>query len=334
MNFQNMKSIEDYQVYLDVALRKGEIKSKALRSTIRLRSVSKLIKSKRIEIDKIKILRDELCSRLHDIHSNFPSIDSLPEFYRQLIELTLDVDNLKKALASISWAEYNINKICCEAMRKLKVFNEERDIGFLNKLSGGCIGRVSSILKQVDKFLKIIEKNRKIMKNYPAIKTTLFTVAIAGFPNVGKSTLLSQVTNSEPEINDYPFTTRKLNTGYFKHHAEKIQLIDTPGTLARFNKMNDIEKQADIAMKYAANMTIYVFDLTEQYPIKDQFNLLDRIIELEKPIIIYLSKKDILDKKQVADFIKDFQKKYKYQMCENGEELIKQITQIKRHIND
>ena len=45
------------------------------------------------------------------------------------------------------------------------------------------------------------------MKDYPTIKTSLFTVAICGFPNVGKTTLLSKMTPSEPEISNYSFTT-------------------------------------------------------------------------------------------------------------------------------
>jgi len=38
------------------------------------------------------------------------------------------------------------------------------------------------------------------MKGFPSIKTNLPTIAIAGFPNVGKTTLLSKITDAKPKI--------------------------------------------------------------------------------------------------------------------------------------
>lgn len=130
------------------------------------------------------------------------------------------------------------------------------------------------------------------------------TVAIAGFPNVGKTTLLSKITSSTPEINSYAFTTKGLNLGYAKMKNLKIQFIDTPGTLNRLNKMNSIEKQAHLAMKYVTDIIIYIFDLTESYPLADQEKLFKRIKEYDLPEIIYLSKTDLLDKDTIGSFKK------------------------------
>ena len=55
MNFQDLKNVEDYQFFLDLAVRAADKKASALRSSIKLKSVNKLIKSKRIEIDRLKI---------------------------------------------------------------------------------------------------------------------------------------------------------------------------------------------------------------------------------------------------------------------------------------
>ena len=62
--------------------------------------------------------------------------------------------------------------------------------------------------------------------------------------------------------------------GYLVKDKKKVQLIDTPGTLKRFDKMNVIEQRAHLAMKYCADMIIYIFDLTEPYPIEEQRKLL------------------------------------------------------------
>jgi nucleolar GTP-binding protein len=301
MNFQDLKNVEDYQFYLDLAIKKADKKASSLRSSIKLKSVNKLIKSKRIEIDRLKIMQEVICTRLNDIHRKFPSVDDLPEFYNQLIKLNLDVDMLKKSLGSVSWAQETISKLFTKAIIKMK---RSVDVKEMTKTRQGTLGRVASVLRQIDKFLRVIENSRKIMKKFPAIKTGLFTIAIAGFPNVGKSTLLKELTNADPEINSYSFTTKKLNTGYMKDYGKKYQFIDTPGTLARFNKMNPIEKQAFLAMKYAAHVIIYIYDLSEEgYHIEDQERLFKEVEDFDKPIIVYLSKVDIADKKKIKDFI-------------------------------
>ena len=145
------------------------------------------------------------------------------------------------------------------------------------------------------------------MKAYPIIKTSLFTVAITGFPNIGKTTLLYKLTGSKPEIKSYAFTTKTINLGYFSHNNAKIQVIDTPGTLNRFDKMNNIEKQAFLAMKYCTQLIVYVFDLTEPYPLDKQIELYEKIKLLSLPVIVYLSKTDIIDKK----IIQEFKEKYR-----------------------
>src|SRR3989339_56236 len=152
------------------------------------------------------------------------------------------------------------------------------------------------------------------MKDFPAIKTDLYTVAITGFPNIGKSTLLSRITPAKPEIKAYAFTTKGLNLGYAKIGIHKIQYIDTPGVLAR-DRVNAIEEQAHLVLKYVANLIVYVIDLTEPYPLKIQEKLLKELKDHDKPIIVYLSKTDIIDKSIIA------KAKKKYKACITLEEL-------------
>lgn len=53
-------------------------------------------------------------------------------------------------------------------------------------------------------------------------------VALVGGPNVGKSSLLKAVTNAEPEIAEYYFTTRRPQPGMMPFDDVQIQLVDTP----------------------------------------------------------------------------------------------------------
>lgn len=313
MNFQDLRKIEDYNFYLDRAFKESKNKG----HTQYLRSNGdKTSRIRTAEYEKIRIFGNEIKTKFEAITKNFPSIDSMPEFYQELVRNSLDYNLLKKSLGAVAWVSQEIIKLSEEFQRKIKHSKNEIEI---KKIMNSYYGRASSIVKQIKKNLAYIEESRRVMKNFPAIKTDLFTVAITGFPNIGKSTLLSRITPAKPEIKAYAFTTKGLNLGYAKIGIHKIQYIDTPGVLAR-DRVNAIEEQAHLVLKYVANLIVYVIDLTEPYPLKIQEKLLKELKEHDKPIIIYLSKTDILDKTIIA------KAKRKYKACITLEELDKKIS--------
>lgn len=304
MNFQDLKKIEDADFYIDVAFRRAAEQANITRSALSGKSASRIEKSKSIELEKLATIKQTISEFFEKIGRNFPSLDDLPEFYKELVKTTLDYETLKKSLGAVNSSRLVLYDIFRTYNFKIKKCN---DLQKINEYRREFYGRVSSLPKRIKKELAYLENARKTMRNFPAIKTGMATVAIAGFPNVGKSTLLSKLTTSNPEINSYPFTTKGLNVGYMDQRYDKVQFIDTPGTLDRFEKMNYIERAAYLAMKYASDKIIYIFDPTEEYPLDDQIKLLDRIRKLDKEIIIYISKADIADN-SILDSLKS---KYK-----------------------
>lgn len=277
MNFQNLPTILNADKYLETAFNRSK----------------KISVKKNLDADKTRAIEftKYLVNVLKKISIDFPNLDAVSEFYYELIDSVTDIDNLRKSLSRVTWAS-----------TKIKELRKEHAKEFQKK---EFYGRVSSIMKRINPALKFIEASRSKMKRLPNIKEDLFTVCIVGFPNVGKSTLLSKITSSKPDIQNYAFTTKGLNTGYFVHRHQKIQVVDTPGTLARFDKMNNIEKQAYLAIKYIADLIIFVYDLTEEYPIDVQDKLLKIMKKYDKLMIFYLSKTDVLPLENINNFIKN-----------------------------
>ncbi len=316
MNFQTLEQVFSSDYYLNTALnRTRNIQSKSSRN--KTKEQNKAI----LEREKLKSIKDTLSKKLSKVVKDFPSFDGMPEFYNELSKTNFNIDEAKKSLSNIRWTSNKINELHRMYDEKIRRDNE-KTLYFKKEF----IGRVSSLMKKIDSDLSKLEGIRRKLLSFPDIKENMFTVCLAGFPNVGKSTLLSKITTANPKIANYAFTTKTLNLGYYKYRFEKIQVIDSPGTLARFEKMNDIEKQAYLALKYVANIVVFIYDLTGEYDLEDQDKLLDMIKVTKKPIIYYIGKRDLLDEDKVNEFIK----LKKVDFVSNYEDLVLNINKEKK----
>ncbi|MFW5852712.1 MAG: GTPase [Nanoarchaeota archaeon] len=314
MNFQDLYKIEDYKFYLDTAF--GRARKKQIAG---LKRMDPLLKKKKQDEMKVVSVTENLATALLKIEKSFPSMESLPEFYKEMCRVSFDVDVAKKSIGAVRWAVERVKILSRETTKNIRYSQTEQKSSTYRE---AFYGRVSSVMKRINKELKFLEEIRKIMKAFPTVKEKYPTVAIVGFPNVGKSTLLSKITSSKVEINSYAFTTKKLLVGYRKSGNSKIQFIDTPGTLNRDEKKNNIEKQAELAIKYVADIIVYVFDPTETYTLENQERLLKNVKKKRKPTILYMSKTDVADQ----DIVREISKKHK-DIILDKEELIAAVNE-------
>lgn len=268
------------------------------RGSMKNKGLTRLLKSRQMEMMKIVVATDTLTSKLDNIVEAFPSLNTMPLFYQELVRCTMDQDLYKKSLGAVDWASGQIKKLAKMSRDKLR---RARDLESITYARNSFYGRSASVLKQIKKELAYLEQCRKTLREFPTIKTDMPTVVIAGYPNVGKSTLLKSLTNAQPKIAPYPFTTKQLMFGY----AREMQFIDTPGLLDRpFAKRNPIEKQAILALKHLATLILFVIDPTELcgYMLPAQIELLHQVQSLfTTPMLIAATKLDIATPEQVAD---------------------------------
>jgi len=100
-----------------------------------------------------------------------------------------------------------------------------------NKSTEAHIGRLKSKLAEKKEELEKQQSGSGGGGGYGVEKHGDATVALVGFPSVGKSTLLNAMTNAESEVGSYEFTTLDVNPGMLKYRGANIQILDVPGLI-------------------------------------------------------------------------------------------------------
>lgn len=302
MNFQNLGKVETPEKYIDVIFRAGRTAGEAEHERITGRNLARVMMSRQIEVKKMQGLARSAVRVCDGILNQYPSIDRLDPFYVALVKCTTDYVLLKKSLGAVAWARDAVDRLKDDALRKMRGCDKIED---MNRVRTAFCGRVASVFNQIRKNLAYLEECRKILKKFPAIKTSIPTVVIAGAPNVGKSTLLSALTGASPKVAPYPFTTQRLMLGYFSEGDVKVQVIDTPGLLDRpLERRNAIERQAVLALKHLARLIVFVLDPSEScgYPFQEQLSLLSEIKRsFDVPVLVIANKTDLQYEKKLAE---------------------------------
>lgn len=282
----NIPKVQEYDFYYDNAYNNSQ------KFSLNLKGLDYEARKRIYTLETGKRFYESLYNQLDALINHFPNIKDLSKFYKELIDTTIGIDKYKKSLGAINWAKFMVKKLYFD-FRKKKLKLKE------------LLGRSKSVLKQVKSDFKFLENARKDMIKFPSIKK-LPTVLLAGFPNVGKTSLLSKLTTSKPEINSYPFTTKNINVGIMKAGYSKIQIVDTPGLLERpFEERNVIEKKAIVALKHLADMVLFLFDTsnTSGFSVEEQEKLYKDVVELfPKRKIFTVTNKCELDKTKKTKF--------------------------------
>ena len=216
---------------------------------------------KKTNLAKINGIGDMTVTTLLKYVRAFPRMEKEDEFFSQLVDVIIGLDDLKKALASISWCAEKASHLQRMYSRRVR---KAPSIDAVARSTREFYGRFSSIIMRIDKDLLFAQKARDALKRLPSIDPEVPTIVIAGYPNVGKSQLTERISTAKPAVAPYPFTTKGIQVGHLTLGWYTYQVVDTPGLLDReLEERNAIELQAILALRYLADLIIFVFDPSE-----------------------------------------------------------------------
>lgn len=187
-------------------------------------------------------------------------------------------------------------------------------------LKGGLGGRgnayFKSSIKQAPTFSQLgeVTESKEIILELK----TIADVGLVGFPNVGKSTLLSVISNANPKIANYPFTTIYPNLGVCEVLGETFVVADIPGLIEGASEGTGL---GHYFLKHVerVRLIVHLIDISESEGRNavDDYKIINNELAkydehlIETKQIVVFSKCDLLQKEELDEKIKNFVKETK-----------------------
>ncbi len=135
-------------------------------------------------------------------------------------------------------------------------------------------------------------------------------VGLIGFPNAGKSTIISVISNAKPKIADYPFTTLTPNLGVVLHNDYDFVAADIPGLIENaslgqglgFQFLKHIER---------CRVFVHVVDISSDNPYQNYLIVNQELAKyneelLNRPQVVVLNKVDLLTEEKINQIKEKF----------------------------
>lgn len=289
-NFKGIKVVPTSKDFIDIVLSKTQRKTPTV-----VHQGYAIGRIRKFYMRKVKFADDAFTEKITQILDDFPRLDDIHPFYSDLINVLYSRDHYKLALGQISTARTLVSNIAKDYLKLLK-FGDS--LYRCKELKRAALGRMCTVMSKLGPSLSYLEQVRQHLSRLPSIDPSTRTVMITGTPNVGKTSFINKVSNTNGEVQPYAFTTKSLFVGHFDYKYMRWQVIDTPGILDHpLEDRNIIEMQAITALARLHSSVLFFLDISEQcgYSLKNQVSLFHSIKPLfaNKPIIIVANKQDV-----------------------------------------
>jgi len=144
---------------------------------------------------------------------------------------------------------------------------------------------------------------------------TIADIGIIGLPNAGKSSLLASITNANPKIANYQFTTLNPNLGVANYDDKEVTIADIPGLVEGAHKGIGLGVQFLKHIERCKSL-LHLIDITNKdlrksyNQVKSELKNYSSKLSKKKELIV-LNKIDLIDENKVKKIVKDFKKDMK-----------------------
>ena len=181
---------------------------------------------------------------------------------------------------------------------------------------------------------------RKFTKGTPGEEFTIWLqlktiadIGIIGLPNAGKSSLLAAITNANPKIANYQFTTLNPNLGVASYDDKEVTIADIPGLVEGAHKGTGLGIQFLKHIERCKSL-LHMIDITDN-DIKSSYKKVKNELKnyssklSKKRELIILNKTDLINKNEVKKIINDFSKNIKSEVISMSTLEKKSVSKIK-----
>ena len=141
---------------------------------------------------------------------------------------------------------------------------------------------------------------------------TIADIGIIGLPNAGKSSLLAAITNANPKIANYQFTTLNPNLGVASYDDKEITIADIPGLIEGAHQGTGLGIQFLKHIERCKSL-LHLIDITNENlvqsynQVKNELQKYSSELTKKKELVV-LNKTDLIDKNIVENIVADFSK--------------------------
>ena len=162
---------------------------------------------------------------------------------------------------------------------------------------------------------------------------TIADIGIIGLPNAGKSSLLAALTNANPKIANYRFTTLNPNLGVASYDNKEVTIADIPGLVEGAHKGIGLGTQFLRHIERCKSL-LHMIDITNENLKKSYKQIKDELKNystklVKKRELIVLNKTDLIEEGEVEKIVKYFSKNIKSEVIVLSTLDKKSISKIK-----
>ncbi|MEW5748821.1 MAG: GTP-binding protein [Candidatus Thermoplasmatota archaeon] len=145
---------------------------------------------------------------------------------------------------------------------QIKAIEDEIAKTQYNKKTQHHIGKLKAKMARLKDEMEVRRSKGPKTAGYAVRKSGHGTVALVGFPSVGKSTLLNKITNAQSEVAAYQFTTLTCVPGLMEYRGAKIQVLDLPGLIKDASKGKGRGREV-LSVVRSADLILLMIDVFE-----------------------------------------------------------------------